>query len=79
MKIITLLSKSRGTSANQLKLPRQPALLIYSQSFLAFCCYWCLEEIISLRKKSNLAICLTRGAWEIQEKLIISSKEYWWR
>ena len=70
MRTITLLSKFRVTSANQLKLHLQPTLLastqtsffeictngllpfiyffffvfkIYSQSFLTFFLYWCLE------------------------------------
>nr|POE78241.1 hypothetical protein CFP56_65741 [Quercus suber] len=67
---VTSPPEDRVTSANQLKLPRQLALLRLALRAM---------EKITTGGPHYLAICLTRGAWEIQEKLIISLKEYWWR
>ncbi|KAF3964940.1 hypothetical protein CMV_010816 [Castanea mollissima] len=94
MKTITLLSKSRVISANQLKLPLQPTLLVSTQtSFFEICTngllpfiflLFCFQDLFS--KFSNLLSLLVPGGnhflqekikgQEIQEKLIISSKEY---
>ena len=71
MKTITLLSKFRVTSANQLKLHLQPTLLVSTQSsFFKICTngllpfiflFFCFQDLFS--KFSNLLFVLVPGGW----------------